>query len=155
MSGARADLRIRAAGPADAEVIAALLAHLGYPTDADAIPARLAAVVAAGGTVLLAVDDRAAVLGLMGLQSYPVLHAAAPVAYITALVVTPEARGRGVGRALVAAAEAWARRAGCGRLTVTSAERRADAHAFYPAAGLPYTGRRFSRPLPIDEPPAA
>ena len=49
--------------------------------------------------------------------------------------------------ALVEAAEGWAVRAGCVRLTVTSAEHRADAHAFYPACGIPYTGRRFARAL--------
>ena len=140
-------MQIRVASAADAVAIAELLAQLGYPTDAAGIPARLAAVAAADGTVLLVTEPAGAVLGLVGLHRYAVLHAPAPVAYITALVVAPEARGRGAGRALVAAAEAWARDAGCGRLTVTSAERRADAHAFYPAAGLPYTGRRFSRPL--------
>jgi hypothetical protein len=29
-------------------------------------------------------------------------------------------------------------------LLVTSAEHRAAAHAFYPACGMPYTGRRFA-----------
>jgi hypothetical protein len=32
-------------------------------------------------------------------------------------------------------------------LSVTSAEHRADAHAFYPRCGLPYTGRRFAAPI--------
>ena len=75
------------------------------------------------------------------------LHADAPVAYITVLVVAPAMQGRGAGRTLVAAAEAWARAAGCRRLTVTSAEHRADAHESYPRIGLPYTGRRYSRSL--------
>jgi hypothetical protein len=30
---------------------------------------------------------------------------------------------------------------------VTSGEQRADAHAFYPACGLAYTGRRFATPI--------
>jgi GNAT superfamily N-acetyltransferase len=146
--GADPSLRIRAAGAADAAALAALLGQLGYPTDAAELPAQLAAVAGAEGTVLCAVDGPSeAVLGLVALHAYPVIHAAAPTAYITALVVDAAARGRGVGRAMVAAAEEWARARGCRRLTVTSAERRADAHAFYPAAGLPYTGRRFSRLL--------
>lgn len=144
-------MEIREAAPDDAAAIVELLGHLGYPTDAAAIPARLAAVSAAGGTVLLAGPARAPV-GLVGLQAFPVLHASSPVAYITALVVAPGAQGRGVGRALVAAAERWARAAGCRRLTVTSAEHRAGAHAFYPRLGLPYTGRRYARAL--DEPGA-
>ena len=76
-----------------------------------------------------------------------VLHAGGVVAYVTALVTASHARGRGVGRALLASVERWARAAGCTRLTVTSAERRSDAHAFYEACGMPYTGRRFARQL--------
>lgn len=141
-------VQIRVAGAGDADAVAGLLAQLGYPADPGEIPARLAAVVAADGVVLCAGEPSGAVLGLVGVHAFPVLHAPAPAAYITALVVANGARGGGVGRALVAAAEAWARERGCGRLTVTSAEHRGDAHAFYPAAGLPYTGRRYSRPLP-------
>ncbi len=144
--------RVRAASDGDAEAVARLLALLGYPAPAAELPARLARVVASPGALLLAVGPGSAVLGLVGLHAFPVIHAPAPVGYITALVVAPEARGQGVGRALVAAAEAWARDAGCSRLAVTSAEHRADAHAFYPASGLPYTGRRFSRVLERDGP---
>ena len=140
-------MQIRAATPGDAPAIAAMLGHLGYPSDAADVPARLAAVAAAGGAVLLAWEEGGAPVGLVGLQSHPVIHATGPVAYITALVVAPSAQGRGVGRALVAAAERWARDAGCARLTVTSAEHRDGAHAFYPRVGLPYTGRRYSRQL--------
>jgi len=147
MQGDALDIQIREAAPDDAAPVAELLGHLGYPADAGTIPTRLAAVSAGGGTVLLAVTAQGAAVGLVGLQTFPVLHAPAPVAYITALVVDPTTRGQGVGRALVAAAERWAREAGCGRLTVTSAEHRAGAHAFYPQLGLPYTGRRYSRLL--------
>jgi GNAT superfamily N-acetyltransferase len=143
-------MQIRIATPADAVTLAELLGHLGYPADAAEIPARLGAIVAAGGTVLMGWDGSGAAAGLVGLQALPVLHASRPVAYITALAVAPSAQGQGVGRALVAAAEAWARAAGCSRLTVTSAEHRDGAHAFYPRVGLPYTGRRYSRLL--DEP---
>jgi len=70
-----------------------------------------------------------------------------PVAYITALVTASAARRRGVGQLLVGSAKRWATEQGCVRLSVTSAERRADAHAFYVACGMPYTGRRFSTQL--------
>ena len=151
--GTEPDVAIRRAGPDDAASLAALLGQLGYPVDAAAIPARLRAIEAAGGALFLATVDAAAA-GLVGVQAYPVLHAPAPVAYLTALVVATSARGRGVGRALVEAAERWARAAGCGRLAVTSAEHRDDAHAFYPRVGLPYTGRRFARSLDDAPPPS-
>jgi GNAT superfamily N-acetyltransferase len=139
-------MEIREATPDDAGRVAELLGHLGYPAAPAEVPARLAAVAGAGGAVLLACAEGAAI-GLVGLHAFPVLHAPAPVAYITALAVDPAAHGRGVGRALVGAAEAWARARGCARLTVTSAERRDGAHAFYPRVGLPYTGRRYARAL--------
>jgi GNAT superfamily N-acetyltransferase len=137
-------LELRSATPRDATAVASLLAELGYPVAEQDIPERLAATVAEGGVVLLAVNDDGVPVGLMCLARHRVLHAVGPVAYITALVVSATARGLGVGRALVAAALDWARTNDCVRLSVTSAEHRADAHAFYPRCGMPYTGRRFS-----------
>ena len=135
---------VRAATAGDATAVAALLAELGYPIDAGDVAERLGAIRAEGGAVLLAVDGDASPVGLISLSRHSVLHVAGSVGYITALVVTARARGRGVGRTLVDAAFEWARRNGCVRLSVTSAERRADAHAFYPRCGMPYTGRRFA-----------
>jgi GNAT superfamily N-acetyltransferase len=136
-------MKIRDIVGGDAPEVAALLTELGHPVAADSIPSRLEAVRAEGGAAFLAVGDDDAALGLVTLAAHAGLHAAGPVGLITALVVSPAARGRGVGRALVEHAKAWAKARRCVRLIVTSAERRADAHAFYPACGLPYTGRRF------------
>jgi GNAT superfamily N-acetyltransferase len=135
---------IRPAAPADAPSVARLLGELGYPTDAADVPRRLAAIRGEGNDVFLAVGGDDEALGLISLVRYATIHAAGPTAYIMALVVSSTARGRGVGRVLVAHAKAWAAERGCTRLSVTSAEHRADAHAFYPACGMPYTGRRFS-----------
>jgi len=135
---------IRAATASDAPAITALLTELGYPVERAAVPGRLSAIVKEGGMVVVAIDAGGAVLGLMSMARHSVLHAGGPVAYITALVTASAARRRGVGQRLVAAAKEWAEEHGCVRLTVTSAERRADAHAFYPACGMPYTGRRFA-----------
>jgi GNAT superfamily N-acetyltransferase len=139
-----ASIVVRAATADDAGAIARLLAELGYAVDPFDVPARLDRMLAASGAALLAVDAGGASLGFMSLGRHDVIHAAGPVAYITSLVTTAAARGRGVGRALVDAARTWAEREGCVRLSVTSAEHRADAHAFYPACGMPYSGRRFS-----------
>ena len=140
-------MRIRSATGEDAEVIAGLLAELGYPTSAAALPERLRAVEAEGGAVFLAVNSDGVALGLASVAAHSTIHADTPVAYITALVTGAGARGQGIGRAMVAAAEQWAREKGCLRLSVTSAEHRADAHAFYPRCGMPYSGRRFTKTL--------
>jgi GNAT superfamily N-acetyltransferase len=135
---------VRPASPADAPAIAPLLAELGYPTAPDLLPARLDAILAEHGAAYLALAPDGQPLGFMTLAAHAVAHAPGPVAQITALVVTNSARGTGVGRRLVDIAKDWAASRGCVRLTVTSAEPRTDAHAFYPACGLPYTGRRFT-----------
>ena len=140
-------MRIRSATGEDAEVITLLLAELGYPTSASALPERLRAVESEGGAVFLAVNSDGVALGLMSVAKHSTIHADAPVAYITALVTGSAARGQGIGRAMVSAAEQWAREQGCVRLSVTSAEHRTDAHAFYPRCGMPYSGRRFSKTL--------
>ena len=124
--------------------MAVLLGELGYPTAAEDVPRRLAAIRSQGNDVFVAVDDSGEILGLISLVRYATIHAPAPTAYIVALVVSSTARGRGVGRVLVDQAKRWAAGQGCMRLSVTSAEHRAGAHAFYPACGMPYSGRRVS-----------
>lgn len=99
---------------------------------------------------MLAVDESDTPLGLISLTRHWGLHASGPVAYIMALVIAEEARGLGVGKMLVAFAKKWGLANGCERITVTSAEHRDGAHAFYPAVGMPYTGRRFSATLTAD-----
>lgn len=139
--------RIVPARGADAASIALLLGELGYSTSAADVPARLAAVEAEGGATMLAADEAGAVLGLVSVTSHAALHAGGPIAYVMALVVASAARGRGIGRGLLEAAEQWARKRGCERLSLTSAEHRAEAHLFYPRCGMPYTGRRYSKSL--------
>lgn len=57
-------------------------------------------------------------------------------AYIGDLVVTREARGGGVGRALIEACEAQARAAGAKWLRISVLARNARAHALYRSAGF-------------------
>ena len=128
----------------DAEVVARLLTELGHPTDAVDVPTRLREVLGENGAAFLQVDESGRALGFFSVARHAVLHAAGPVGLITSLVVAKGARRLGVGRAMVAAAQNWARDAGCVRLIVTSGEHRPDAHSFYPACGMAHTGRRFS-----------
>jgi GNAT superfamily N-acetyltransferase len=95
-------------------------------------------------------ERSAKILGVLGLHRVPVLTSVNDVAMIVALVVTAKARRVGVGRALLARAEDEARAWRCGRIIVTSAEHRADAHAFYERVGYEYTGRRFAKTLGIE-----
>jgi GNAT superfamily N-acetyltransferase len=137
---------IRRATYQDADVISQLLGQLGYPAGAADIDRRLRLLDKSDNAILVA-EANGKVVGVTALHRMNVLHAALPVGYIIAFVVAEGARGAGAGRTLLSAAEQWARDAGCDKLTVTSAEHRDDAHKFYPACGMPYSGRRFSKSL--------
>ena len=131
---------------ADIPDLPELLDQLGYPSDADAIAARVQRIGDAGGRVLVAREDDE-VLGVMALEFLALLHHDDDLCRITALVVADRARGRGVGRRLVAEAERIARAHRCGRIEVTSAEHRAAAHAFYLALGYHEQRKRFLKHL--------
>ena len=68
-------------------------------------------------------------------------------ARLLALVVGPEYRGRGVGQALVSAAEDWARRKGARDLMLTTHKRRAGEHRSFRQMGYRVTGYRFHKEL--------
>ncbi len=74
-------------------------------------------------------------------------HASANIAWLTTVVVAHDYRHLGIGRQLVAESEAWARRHGAERVSLTSGQRREDAHAFYIAAGYEHTGIRLTKKL--------
>jgi GNAT superfamily N-acetyltransferase len=140
------DPTIRDARPADADAIARLLTQLGYPTETEAVASRLDRLLIVGDRVVVAEVD-GAVVGLAHLQVTPAIERDRPAAKLGALVVDEAQRGHGIGRALVEAMEAEARRRGCELLYLTTAERRDDAHAFYERVGLEHTGRRYGRTL--------
>ena len=136
---------VRSARDDDAPAVAELLAHLGYPARAADIPARLARLRARGDADTLVAMADGRVVGLATVHARDVLHHAHPVVQLTALVVPPEMRGRGVGRTLVGAVERWAAARGADRLVLTTALHRAEAPAFYERLGFEHTGRRYAR----------
>jgi len=137
----------RSAEAADAPVIAALLTQLGYPTEPAEVPGRLARFTAHGGGLVLVAEVAGEVGALAALEFTHPIHHPHPVAHLSAFVVAAGQRRRGLGRTLLAEVERAAADAGCRRIVVTSAEPRAEAHAFYTANGWAYTGRRFMKEL--------
>ena len=129
----------------DAAMIAQLLDELGYPSTPDGVRQRLARLLPRDDTRIFVAERGAHVLGVLGLHRMPVLTERNDIAMIIALVVADEARRTGVGRTLLERAEDEARLWRCGRIMVTSAERRTEAHAFYERMGYQYTGRRFAK----------
>lgn len=142
-------LAIRDAILEDSTAIANLLGELGYPSLTDGVRQRLARMLHGEDSRVFVAERSAKVLGVLGLHRLPVLTSVNDVAMIVALVVTAKARRTGVGRTLLARAEDEARVWRCGRIIVTTAEHRAEAHAFYERVGYEYTGRRFAKTIGV------
>jgi ribosomal protein S18 acetylase RimI-like enzyme len=70
-----------------------------------------------------------------------------PRAYIDILVVAPEAEGRGIGRALLRHAEAWARRHGCREVVLDVFATNEPAVAFYERCGYRADHIRMAKPV--------
>jgi GNAT superfamily N-acetyltransferase len=138
----------RPATPADASAIAGLLTQLGYPTTADEARTRLDAIAGAAplDRVIVAELD-GGVVAVMTLHLVPELHRPRPNGRVTALVVDAAARGRGIGREMMATAERIFRAEGAGILELTSNMRRLDAHRFYERLGYQKTSFRFAKEL--------
>lgn len=122
-----------------------MLAQLGYPTDEATILRRLERVRASRSDRLFVAELDGEVVGLAGIHVSPSLEYDEDAAKVSAIVVDEAQRRRGVGRALLSAVEAEARRRGCALVFLTTAERRRDAHAFYRRLGWEETGRRFAK----------
>ena len=86
--------------------------------------------------------------GLISVQVGPGLTRSEDTAYVSTLVVAEEIRGKGVGRELLEVAEDYARKHGCPRIVVATANHRSGAHAFYERLGWEWTGRRYGKLLP-------
>jgi aminoglycoside 6'-N-acetyltransferase I len=118
----RDTLTVRPAEPADAHAWLRLRLAL-WPEEGEAehraeIDRFLSLRERAGWQVLLALDGSGAVVGFAELSVRPCAEGCRTdrVAYLEGWHVTPEARRRGFGRALVRAAEAWGRALGCREL---------------------------------------
>ena len=143
-------MRIRPITAADGPAVAALSTELGYETEAGDMAVRLAAVLAAPDHAVLGADaGDGPLLGWVHVCAR-LLLIDPPSAFVEGLVVAPGERRRGVGRALMAAAEDWARDRGALVIRLRSAATREDAHAFYRELGYrqgePALG--FEKPLP-------
>lgn len=146
------DFAIRLARAADAAELARLLTVLGHPASASDLARRWQAWSAAGNSAVVAARADGTLAGVAVLCASWMLHRPYPVGRITALVVEEALRGQGLGRTLVAAAEANLAAAGCGQMEITSNVVRIDAHAFYVRLGYAQTSVRLVKTLPAPLP---
>jgi GNAT superfamily N-acetyltransferase len=127
---------IRVARTYDATAITDLCHELGYPATRAQVVSRLAAIEAdPRDCVLVAEDASGTVAGWLHVAVRTSLTDGS-CAEIRALVVAASTRGKGLGSALLRAAEAWAHALGCEAIRVRSRVEREGAHRFYERAGF-------------------
>jgi GNAT superfamily N-acetyltransferase len=99
--------------------------------------------IARGGNFLAHIPETSEPVGLIG--GYP---ESADVVELVSMYVRPQARGRGVGEALVATVFGWARERGAKTVQLWVTESNDHARALYERCGFEPTGER--QPLPSD-----
>jgi len=138
---------VRDARADDSAAIAGLLGELGYPTEAGAVRHRLDRLRRSRGSRVLAAVAGRSLVGVVGLHVMPLLHRDHGLCRILALCVSRDYARRGAGTRLMEAAESIARRAGCHRVELTTAQERIGAHKFYRSLGFERASIRFAKTL--------
>lgn len=128
-------MMIRDAARADAPALRRLsLEELGYDYPEEELRANLETVLSDSRDKVLVAESGGQVLGYLHLADYRLLYMP-PLKRILGIAVSSAHHREGIGKALLAAGEAWAREDGAAGVTLTSGETRAGAHAFYRACG--------------------
>jgi GNAT superfamily N-acetyltransferase len=143
---------VRPARPDDWPAVAGLLVELGRGVAAGTAEDATHRLQFAGhlrrlDSVTLVAEVNDEVVGVVDMEYHQRLGDHRPQARVNDLVVTEDARGTGVGRALLERAEALARKRGCFRMALVTAAWRDRTLAFYRREGWSDYGAWFVRPL--------
>ena len=129
------DFTIRPALPGDAAAICGINStSLGYDYPLEQTRQSLEHVLARGQDCVYVAHREGEVLGYIHGQPYHALYHA-PLVNVLALAVSSSAQRGGVGRALLARLEDWAREQGFSGVRLSSGMERAGAHVFYGRSG--------------------
>jgi GNAT superfamily N-acetyltransferase len=141
------DVAIRRAEVADAAALADLMTQLGYPTRASEMEMRMETIYADRNYATFVAVIEGKVCGMIGTFTCYTYEHNGPSGRILALVVSEKMRGRGVGHALIMAAEADFAQRNVRRVAVNARFERTKAHEFYEKAGYAKNGFRLVKEL--------
>jgi ribosomal protein S18 acetylase RimI-like enzyme len=143
------DLTIRVAEMNDAAALAELMCELGYETTKLEMQTRMARIAADERyRTFVAVRD-GKVCGMIGTLTCLSYEHNDPSGRILALAILSTMRRRGIGRALIAAAEEDFAQRGIKRVALNTRLTREDAHKFYESLGYERNGWRFVKQLSV------
>jgi len=129
-------IKVRKARDADIDVLLQLSEQLGYPAAREDFQKRFSTLSQNDNHVVLVAEAKdQVVIGWLHALSR-VLLSSEPTAEIGGLVMDEKNRGKGTGRALLTAAEKWAKSRDISTIVVRSNVIRQEAHEFYPNVGF-------------------
>ena len=126
---------VRPAEAKDVKALASLAGQLGYPMQTSEVERQFSLLAKEEGhAVFVAELGGHGIVGWIHMMPRQLLYSPR-LAEIGGLVVDAEHRRKGIGRALIHAAEQWAKGHGYMRIVVRSNAMRKEAHDFYPSLG--------------------
>ncbi|MGI6255359.1 MAG: GNAT family N-acetyltransferase [Acutalibacter sp.] len=143
------ELTVRRASLADAPALTRLnREEMGYDYPEEKTVKRLETLLGDPTHCILVAESQGRVVGYLHLEWYELLYSD-PMVNVMGIATASACRRQGVGRALLAAGEEWAKSQGASAVRLVSGESRKGAHAFYQRLG--FTGnklqRNFKKPL--------
>jgi N-acetylglutamate synthase-like GNAT family acetyltransferase len=128
---------VREAERADAPAIEALYRSFVSNPAIRVAPEHVEAIRGDAMNLLLVAEDAAHVVGTAQMtMCMDAMFGSAPYAVVENIVVAADARGRGIGRSLLARIDELARSAACTKIMLLSSIERADAHRFFVRVGF-------------------
>jgi GNAT superfamily N-acetyltransferase len=134
---------LRAPCPEDLPALADLCTQLGYPSTTEEVKRRLKTILEQTGHAVFVAEVDGQAAGWIHVYASQTVESE-PCAEIGGLVVDKTHRGQGLGRALLAEAEMWARQEGISEVRVRSNVIRREAHRFYGALGYENIKSQFT-----------
>lgn len=108
---------------------------LGYDFSLEKTKEKLQIILSSKADKLFVAESEHTILGYIHLASYECTYADS-LKNILAIVVSPNHRGKGIGKALLSKGENWAREEGSFGIRLVSGFDREEAHQFYTACGF-------------------